>query len=165
MSEEKQVVEDTQEEDKNNESKIDVTGQYITMKLGDQVFGVPVSNVRDVIMPQGIARIPLAPTEIIGSLNLRGRIVTAMNMKAMLNIEGEYNFEKSMSIVVENNEELYSLVVDYVGEVINLTEVEIVKNPENMSKNWQEVSIGIYPIEERLIVILDVGKLLNKLHN
>src|SRR5512139_1000055 len=87
---------------------------YVTMSIGDQMFGIPVLTVQDVLGPQNIARVPLAPPEVAGSLNLRGRIVTAIDVRPRLGLATREGGKAAMSVVVEYDGELYSLLVDSV---------------------------------------------------
>src|SRR3546814_17937554 len=86
------------------------------MTIADQLFGIPVLQVQDVLGQQRITRIPLAPPEIAGPLNLRGRIVTAIDVRLRLGLGPRERSDKDMSIVVDYRGELYSLMVDQVGE-------------------------------------------------
>jgi len=79
---------------------------FITMTIADQLFGLPVLSVQDVLGPQIIAHIPLAPPEVAGSLNLRGRIVTAIDMRMRLGLEPRDEGERGMSVVVDHQGEL-----------------------------------------------------------
>ena len=92
--------------------------EFVTATIGDQLCGIPVLKVQDVLGPQRITPIPLAPDEVAGSLNLRGRIVTAIDLRARLGLLNRSNGDDEMSIVVEHHGELYSLMVDAVGEVL-----------------------------------------------
>src|SRR5262249_19688306 len=91
---------------------------YVTMSIGAQMFGIPVLTVQDVLGPQQITRVPLAPPEVAGSLNLRGRIVTAIDVRLRLGMPKNADGKPPMSVVVEHEGELYSLLVDSVGEVL-----------------------------------------------
>jgi len=135
------------------------TKQYVTMKVDTQYFGISVEKIRDILILQQVTKVPLTSSEVIGLLNLRGRIVTAIDIRPLLAMGSTYNIENSMSIVVEYYNDLYSLVVDSVGEVLTIKDSDIKENPENLSKHWQEVSYGVYPVEGHLIVILDSDKL------
>lgn len=138
-------------------------GQYVTMRIGDQIFGISVNTVRDILAPQKVHPIPLARKEIIGSLNLRGRIITALDIRVLLDIDESFDIDKNMCVVVEHNQELYSLLVDSIGDVVSIFSDNLKKNPENLDEVWQDISLGIYPEEGRLIVILDIGKILDSL--
>src|SRR5271168_2781875 len=94
---------------------------FVSVTILDQMFGIPVLQVQDVLGPQRITRIPLAPAEVAGSLNLRGRIVTAIDLRTRLGLPKRAAGEKSMSVVVDQDGEAYSLLVDNVGEVLSLS--------------------------------------------
>src|SRR5271165_3855095 len=94
---------------------------FVTMFIEGQMFGIPVLMVQDVLGPQKITRIPLAPPEVAGSLNLRGRIVTAIDVRMRLQLpQRAPDAGAGMSVVVDMKGELYSLKVDQVGEVLSL---------------------------------------------
>lgn len=137
--------------------------EFVTMFLSGQMFGIPVLTVRDVLGPQKITRIPLAPPEVAGSLNLRGRIVTAIDVRMRLNLTKREDGpdSKSMSVVVDINGELYALRVDSVGEVLSLPAASFERNPPTLDLLWREYSTGIYRLEDKLLVILDVPRLLS----
>jgi purine-binding chemotaxis protein CheW len=103
----------------------------------------------------------LAPAEIAGGLNLRGRIVTAIDLRRRLGLPLAEDSSKAMSVVVELTGELYSLIVDQVGEVLPLPTANICPNPPTLDALWREVSTSVYREDERLIVMLDVERLLN----
>ncbi|MGQ9367627.1 chemotaxis protein CheW [Azospirillum sp. A39] len=134
---------------------------YVTMTIADQLFGIPVLQVQDVLGNQRITRIPLAPPEVAGSLNLRGRIVTAIDVRLRLNLPGRTKEKPGMSIVVDLRGELYSLMVDSVGEVLSLSNDDFERNPATLDPRWREVSTGIYRLNGQLMVVLDVPRLLN----
>jgi purine-binding chemotaxis protein CheW len=131
---------------------------FLTLTVAGQTCSIPVLLVRDVLGPQAITPIPLAPTEVAGGLNLRGRIVTAIDLRKRLGLPSA---DKAMSVVVEQGGELYSLIVDQVGEVIPLPSAGICPNPPTLDPLWRDVSLSVYREEDRLIVMLDVERLLN----
>ena len=143
-----------------HKEKDDTFSEFLEMKIGEQTFGVPVLSVRDVLVVKEITHVPLAPQEIIGLINLRGRIVTALDIRAILKIVNNFDLNNSVSVVVEYEEELYSLMVDSIGEVINIPRSKIIHNPENLSKNWKDISTGIYPNQNYLVVLVNINKLL-----
>ena len=134
---------------------------YVTMSIADQLFGIPVLKVQDVLGPQVITRVPLAPPEVAGSLNLRGRIVTAIDVRLRLSLEPRQNEKPSMSVVVEHDGELYSLLVDTVGEVLSLNVKDYQRNPPTLNPRLREFSDGIYRLNGSLLVVLSVASLLN----
>ena len=137
------------------------SSDFITMTIADQLFGLPVLSVQDVLGPQVIARIPLAPPEVAGSLNLRGRIVTAIDMRMRLGLEPLDEDEKGMSVVVEHQGELYSLIIDTVGEVLSLPEERFERTPPTLNARWREMACGIYRLDDRLLVVLDIDHVLD----
>ncbi len=134
---------------------------YVTMTIADQLFGIPVLQVQDVLGHQKITRIPLAPPEVAGSLNLRGRIVTAIDVRLRLNLSARPKDKPGMSIVVDLRGELYSLMVDSVGEVLSLSNEDFERNPATLDPRWREVSTGIYRLNGSLLVVLSVPSLFN----
>jgi purine-binding chemotaxis protein CheW len=138
----------------------DATLGFVTLTLGDQLCGVPVLGVRDILGPTAITRIPLAPPEIGGSLNLRGRIVTAVDLRCRLHLPPLPPETPRMSVVVEQGGELYALLVDQVAEVMRVGASAFERNPPTLPAVWTEFSSGIYRLENRLLVVLDVARLL-----
>jgi len=132
--------------------------ELMSVGLAGQRFGIPVLQVRDVLAPQKIARIPLAPPEVAGALNLRGRIVTAIDLRKRLGLPPGSG--RAMSVVVEQGGELYSLLVDSVGEVLRLEESALERNPPTLDPQWRSVSAGIYRLEDCLLAVLDVARAL-----
>ena len=134
---------------------------YVTMSIGGQLFGIPVLKVQDVLGTQTITRVPLAPVEVAGSLNLRGRIVTAVDVRLRLGLPKRDADKKAMSVVVEHECELYSLLVDSVGEVLSLESRDYQRNPPTLNPRLREFSDGIYRLNDSLLVVLSVSSLLN----
>jgi len=133
---------------------------FVTVMIDKQLFGIPVMQVRDVLGPQRITRVPLSPTQIAGVLNLRGRIVTAIDVRHCLGLPPRSDGKPAMSVVIEHHGELYSLMIDSVGEVLSLAQDTYEANPPTLNPRWREVSNGIYRLDAELLVVLDVGRLL-----
>src|SRR5689334_11970653 len=133
---------------------------FVTLSVADQLCGVPVLSVRDILGEHAITRIPLAPPEIAGSLNLRGRIVTTIDLRRRLQLPPPPEDRQRMSVVAEQGGELYALLVDQVSEVMSLKSSAFERNPPTLPPAWAQFSSGIYRLEDRLLVVLDVGKLL-----
>ncbi len=134
--------------------------EFVTVMIEDQWFGIPVLTVQDVLGTQRIAPVPLAPPGVAGSLNLRGRIVTAVDPRVRLGLPQRDDRASMMSVVVEYGGELYSLLIDTVGEVLDLPEDRFERNPATLDDRWRGVSAGIYRLDDRLLVVLDVARLL-----
>ena len=138
------------------------TEDYVTMLIGDQWFGIPVLGVQEVLGPQKIARVPLAPPEVAGNLNLRGRIATAIDIRTRLGIAPRPKGQAAMSVVVDHKGELYSLLIDTVGEVLKVSHAEFERNPPTIKPSMRELSKGIYRLSDKLLVVLDVERVLDK---
>jgi purine-binding chemotaxis protein CheW len=136
------------------------TQVLVTLTVADQLCGIPVLGVRDILGEQAITRIPLAPPEIAGSLNLRGRIVTAVDLRRRLRLPAPAPNQARMSVVAEQGGELYALLVDQVSEVLSLDAALFERNPPTLEKAWAEFSTGIFRLDGRLLVVLDVSRLL-----
>ncbi len=136
------------------------TQDFVTVRLAGQTLGIPVLAVHDVLNSQKITKIPLAPDWVSGVLNLRGKIVTAIDLRRRLGLPPIEEGKTSMSVVVEHDEEPYSLQIDSVGEVLSLDDQLFEKNPVTLDPRWRDVSRGIYRLEKELLPILDVDKLL-----
>ncbi len=133
---------------------------FVTMTIYNQLFGIPVLTVQDVLGPQKITRIPLASPEVAGALNLRGRIVTAIDVRKRLGLPTAAEGSVSMSVVVDFHGELYSLIIDSVGEVLSLPANSFERNPATLDAAWREISTGVYRLKNQLLVVLDVARLL-----
>jgi purine-binding chemotaxis protein CheW len=138
----------------------DVANDFVTMMVADQLFGIPVLTVQDVLGPQRITRVPLAPPEVAGALNLRGRIVTAFDVRRRLGLPKRESDKPGMNVVVDFKGELYALMVDNVGEVLSLSTDTYERNPNTLDPRWREVSGGIYRLKGKLLVLLEVSRLL-----
>jgi purine-binding chemotaxis protein CheW len=143
-------------------SRSDSDIQYLTVSINNQTLGIPVRLVHDVLGPQRITRVPLAPPSVLGSLNLRGRIVTAVDLRRRLGFASQADGSR-MCVVVEHGAELYSLAVDSVGDVLSLSASALASTPITVAPVWREVSRGIYRLPNQLLVILDVDRLIQGL--
>ena len=134
---------------------------FVTMVVDGQWLGIPALSVQDVLGPQKITRVPLALREVAGALNLRGRIVTAIDLRVRIGLPPRPDEMKPMSITFEEGSDLYSLLVDDVGEVLSLKATSFDPNPVALDSVLREVSNGIYPLEDKLLVVLDPSRLLS----
>jgi purine-binding chemotaxis protein CheW len=140
-----------------------IMADYVTMMVSGQLFGIPVLEVHDVFVPTKLAHVPMAPPEIAGVLNLRGRIVTAIDLRQKLGYTTRPEGEKCMAIVIEHFGEPYSLLVDSVGEVLRLEAALFEKNPSNLDPKLQEISEGIYRLDANLLVVLQLNKIIQSI--
>jgi purine-binding chemotaxis protein CheW len=134
--------------------------EYVTVTIGGQLFGLPINRVQDVFMPDRLTRVPLAPREIAGVLNLRGRIVTAIDMRCRLGLPPLEERKATMAVGTEVRGESFGLIIDQVGEVMKLANASLEPNPVNLDPRWTRVSAGVHRLDSQLIVILDVDRVL-----
>ncbi len=136
--------------------------EFVTLHLMDQVFGVEVAAVHDVFAPRGLTPVPMAPPEIAGVLNLRGRIVTALDARARLGLPPleEDRAHAAMAVGVERGGEVYGLIIDRVGEVIRLSDDRREPNPINLDPRWLDVADGVYRLEQGLLIVLNLDRIL-----
>jgi purine-binding chemotaxis protein CheW len=141
-----------------------MTDLVVTMSSAGAHFGVPVMRVRDVLDTPTIYRVPLAPPEIVGSINLRGRIVTALDLRIRLGDPARAPGSRCTCVIVERQVgaggEPCALLVDEIGEVISLDPARYEPNPITLSKAWAAVCRGLYRQEESLLLMLDIDALL-----
>jgi purine-binding chemotaxis protein CheW len=135
--------------------------QLLTLTLARQAVGIPVDAVRDVLGPQELTPVPLAAPEIAGVLNLRGRIVTAINLRVRLGVAGDGGGRNGMNVVIDHQGELYSLLVDAVGDVLEPPAERLEGDVSALNAGWREMATGIYPLGDHLLVVLDVGRVLD----
>ncbi len=136
--------------------------QFVTVVIGGQLFGLPISQVHDVFVPESVTRVPMSAPEVAGVLNLRGRIVTAINMRRRLHLP-PLEDGQMMAVGIEYKHESYGLVIDTVGEVLTLSQASAEANPSNLDRRWAEISGGVHRLDGQLMVILDVDRLLGSM--
>lgn len=134
--------------------------EYITVHVGEQLFGIPVTVVQDVFEVTGVTPVPLALPEVHGVLNLRGRIVTAIDMRRRLGLPAGARSTTRMAVGIEENGEAFGLIVDSVGEVLSLRAQDLERSPANLDPRWQQVANGVHRLEGDLMVVLDVRRAL-----
>ncbi len=137
------------------------TIEYVTVMVGEQIFGLPIDRVHDVFIASALTDVPLAPREIVGLLNLRGRVVTAMCLRRRLGLADRAEDGRNMVVGLEHQGESYGLLVDQVGEVMKLTSDTHEPNPVHMDKRWVKLSRGVHRLDDKLLIILDVDAVLS----
>jgi purine-binding chemotaxis protein CheW len=138
--------------------------EYVTATIGGQLFGLPIGRVQDVFMPERLTRVPLAATEVAGLLNLRGRIVTVIDMRRRLDFEerAENGAKRGpLALGIEHKGESYGLLIDHIGGVLKLSAASREGNPVNLDPRLARVSAGVHRLDGRLLVVLDVERVLD----
>lgn len=133
--------------------------QFLSVYMGDQAFGIPILQVQDILHTQQLTHIPLAADFVEGIMNLRGRIVTAINFRKRL-CNHEAGNANTMSVVLEHDDELFSLIVDEVGEVLTLPTDKIEGTPLALNPAWREVATGVFQLKDRIMILLNPNALL-----
>ena len=134
--------------------------EYVTALIGGQLFGLPISRVQDVFMPERLTRVPLALSEIAGVLNLRGRIVTVVDMRTRLGLPKAADGKPPMAVGVDLRGESYGLLIDQIGEVLRLPEDSREDNPVNLDSRMTKLAGGVHRLDGQLMVVLDVDRVL-----
>ncbi|MBB03843.1 MAG: chemotaxis protein [Planctomyces sp.] len=134
--------------------------QFVSFWVDGQLLGVPVNAVQEVLTAQHIARVPRTRREIAGLLNLRGQIVTAVDLRKSLGLPDRDSDKSYMNVVLRYQGDSYSLLVDEVGDVIEVDSASIVAVPRTLDQRWKKVTSGIIRLEGRLFIILEVTTVL-----
>ncbi len=132
--------------------------QFCTFYLDKYCFGVSVLEVQEVFRYQEITFMPLAPEVITGMINLRGQIITAINLRLRLGMEPRPEDQVPMNVVVRTNDDVVSLLVDRIGDVMEISEDLFEQPPDTVQGAMRELVIGVYKLEDRLLMILDTKK-------
>ena len=139
---------------------------YVTIRVGEQLLGLPISRVQDVFIANRITIVPRAPDEIVGLINLRGRIVTAVCLRKRLGrpvelkLDGQGRHELT-AIGIDHDGEAYALIVDAVGEVIRLDRSTLEPLPVHLDRVWAALATGIHRLADELLVVLDLDAVLD----
>jgi purine-binding chemotaxis protein CheW len=129
---------------------------YVTARVDGQLFGLGLCEVRDVFVPKGICTVPLAPPAVLGLLNLRGRIVTAIDLRRRLGLSPRAEDAETIAIGIARQNELYALVADAIGDVLRLPVESYEPNPVNLDPHWADVCAGVHRLEQGTMMVLDV---------
>jgi purine-binding chemotaxis protein CheW len=132
-----------------------MTGQFSTFFVADLFFGVNVLHVQEVLRYQPMTPVPQAPDVIEGLINLRGQIVTAIDMRKRLRLPARAENKTPMNIVVRTSDGAVSLLVDEIGDVLHMDAVAYERPPENLDAETRELVRGVYKLEDRLLLVLD----------
>ena len=137
------------------------TQQFCTFFLDGHVFGTPVPKVQEVLQHQEMTKVPLAPEVISGLINLRGQIVSAIDLRRRLGLVDRPAGQQPMNVVVRTNEGAVSLLVDEIGDVIDVQEDTLEDPPETLQGFGREVVTGVYKLSGRLLLALDIDRIVD----
>lgn len=134
--------------------------QFATFYAGDRYLGIDVTRVQEVIRSQSITRTPLAADEIRGLINLRGQIVLAFDLRRRLGLPAREDGVPPMNVVVRTHEGLVSLLVDRIGDVLDVDEDLFEEPPETLQGDARELIRGAYKLDDALLLELDTDRAL-----
>jgi purine-binding chemotaxis protein CheW len=132
--------------------------QFCTFYLRDQFFGVPVQEVQEVIRYQEMTRVPLVSQVIRGLINLRGQIVTAIDLRRRLAMPDRETDELPINVVVCTDDGAVSLLVDEIGDVLEVDDEAFEPPPETLQGSARELVRGVYKLKDRLLLVLDTAR-------
>ncbi len=135
--------------------------QYCTFSVGDLFFGVGVLSVQEVLQCQPMTRVPRAPDVIEGLINLRGHIIMAIDMRRRLRLPPRPKDQTPMNMVVRTQEGAVSLLVDGIGDVLDVDPATYESRPENLDRSARELIRGVYKLKDRLLLVLDTEQTVN----
>jgi purine-binding chemotaxis protein CheW len=134
--------------------------RFCTFWLGDLYYGVDVLRVQEIIGHQPPTRVPLAPPEVRGLINLRGRIVTALDLRRRLGLGDAPDGLRPKGVVARTEDGTVSLLVDEIGDVLEVEEGAFERPPETLTGEARELIRGAYKLPDRLLLVLDADKVL-----
>lgn len=132
----------------------------VTFHVGAQWLGLPVGSVQEVLTAQRRAVVPLAPPEIAGLLNLRGQIVTAVDLRVALGTGARDDAAPCYDIVVRDDDELFALVVDGVGDVLPVDPDRLERPPATLAPRWAGACLAAVRRDHDVLLVLDLGRVL-----
>jgi len=136
----------------------DGSRQFTTFHVEDLYFGIDVLKVQEVMRHQGMTGVPLAPPVIKGLINLRGQIVTAIDMRCRLGLPPRDLGSELMNIVVRYGDEAISLLVDEIGDVLQVGADKFERRPDNLDPRIRDLILGVYKLSTRLLLVLDIAQ-------
>ncbi|HKI47956.1 MAG TPA: chemotaxis protein CheW [Desulfobacteria bacterium] len=135
--------------------------QFCTFYVNDILFGVEVLNVQEVLRYQELTEVPLAASEIQGLINLRGQIITAIDLRNRMKLPPREDDQKPMNVVVQTNSEVVSFLVDSIGDVLEVNDEIFEPAPRTVDDSTRELVTGVYKLEGTLLMVLDAAKAAN----
>ena len=134
------------------------SGQLATFRLDGDLYGVEVEHVQEVLKSQGLTRVPLAPPAVAGLINLRGQVVTAIELRERLGRPPRPAGHDAVVIVVRLHGEAVSLLVDSIADVVDVDAADFEAPPDTLDGQARELIRGAYKLDGKLLLALDVQK-------
>lgn len=154
--------------------------EFVTATIGGQLFGFPILRVRDVFAVHRLTQVPLAPPEVAGVVNLRGRIVTVVDLRALVGLPGARaatlpaakhdpaaadDGVQQMAIGIDWDGESYGVLIDSVGDVLRLGDGTREMVPDNLDPAIHAIAVELHRLDERLLIVADIAQILGKAKN
>jgi purine-binding chemotaxis protein CheW len=134
------------------------TSQFCTFYLDKLLFGVELKGVQEVIRSLEMTKVPLAPEVVSGLINLRGQIVTAVDLRRRLELEPAPPDMQPMNVVVRSEDGAVSLLVDEIGDVVEVDESSFEPPPETLRSSVRSMIVGVHKLNDQLMHMLDIEK-------
>jgi len=134
--------------------------EYVTATIGGQLFGLPIARVQEVFVPEQLTRVPLAGEELACLLNVRGRVLAVVDMRRRLGFQPQESGGRRLAIGIEHSGECYGLLIDRIGEVLQLPASARENVPVNLDSRLARVAAGVHRLASSLMVVLDVDHVL-----
>jgi purine-binding chemotaxis protein CheW len=135
--------------------------QLSTFHVGKYLFGVEVSLVQEVVRLQQMTPIPLAPPEIAGLINLRGEVLTAIDLRTRLGLPRVESDREPVNVVVRVDDEPVSLIVDEIGGVVEVSQIPFEQTPSTVDERVRDLLLGAYTLPDRLLLALHARRVLD----
>ena len=134
--------------------------QFATFYLGDQLFGIPILQVQEILLRQNVTPVPHAPPHVLGLIGLRGQIVTAVDLKKRVGLANPAPVEEPYHLVVSAGNSVASLQVDGVGDVLEMPGAQFLPPPESLQGIDPAFIEGVFMLDERILAVIDVPAVL-----
>jgi len=134
-----------------------MAGHFFTVFASGEMFGIPVDSIQTVFQMEAVTPVPLGPQEILGLVNLRGKIVTAVSLRRRLQLPDSNPGDKTLAVGIEHKGESFALVVDEVGDVIILDAPTQIPLPPHLQPQRARLTTAVYRLEQSILPILDMN--------
>ena len=138
------------------------TQQFVTFKLDGLLFGIEVGRIQEVLSYQEMTPVPLAPPDVLGLINLRGQIVAAVDLRRRLGLSARAPGQRPVNVVVRDDNDVISLLVDEMGEVVEVGEESFELPPETMDRDSRVLIRGVHKLGRRLMHVLDAEQVIKR---
>ncbi len=156
------MPEETLQEEKRMQLKMKDFTQVVSFKLADEEYAIEITRVKEIILVEGITRVPQMPEYIEGIINLRGEVVPVIDLRKRFGLKNAELVEETRIVVSRMDKRIVGLIVDSVSQVMKLPNTDIQPPPDTIASIAGEYLTGIGKIEERMIMMLDIEKILSR---